>query len=390
MRKTAILLITLFITQFPALTQISDKTTVFNSVRSSRTFSFVDINGDGLLDIEAITSGAFNIFINEGDFKFSTLRDIVPGVELDDVIFYDFEFIDYDADGDKDLIVANNSVKIYENVDGTSFVPTSFEFDDFGLNGLGFIVEDYNSDGYEEFLMFNNFLGDVTIYEFENNGGVVSLKTSTEFDDWGSQGSFRIDINNDGIDEYARRNSSGSIDIYDYANNGFSNPTTIEDFPFQNIIKKDMNDDGYTDIIYQSSQSLYLLESTGSSFLEPELIFTGSSCESTYYVHDYDLDGDFDVLHGKCTSDGIFWQENSGGNFADAVRLNEVGYQILYMREADINNDGILDIVNVGNREFLGCLEKHADGTNSTNVIAARINQNDLSFQIVMEITKMI
>ena len=381
MRKTAILLITLFITQFSVISQISDKSTVFNSVRSSRTFSFIDINGDGLLDIEAISLGSFNIFINEGDFKFSTLRDIVPGVELDDIVFYDFEFIDFDADGDKDLIVADNSVKIYENVDGTNFLPTSFEFEDFGLNGLGFIVEDYNSDGYEEFLMFNNFLGDVTIYEFENNSGVVSLKTSTEFEDWGSQGSFRIDLNNDGIDEFARRNSSGSIDIYDYVNNGFSNPITIADFPFQNITKKDMNDDGLTDIIYQSSQSLYLLESTGTGFLEPEVIFTGFSCENAYYVHDYDLDGDFDVLHGRCTSEGIFWQENTDGNFADAVRLNEVGYQILFMREADMNNDGILDIVNTGNEEFLGCLGKNLDGTNSTNVIAARINQNDLSFQ---------
>ncbi|HMO40164.1 MAG TPA: VCBS repeat-containing protein, partial [Saprospiraceae bacterium] len=148
--------------------------------------SFVDINGDGWLDIYVCKSGKpegenrYNeLFVNNGDGTFSEqaktygLADV--GLSTHAVFF------DYDLDGDLDCYLLNNSLrpvggydlikdqrnipdpdggnKLYRN-DGGRFVDVSQEAGIYTSAigfGLGVTIGDVNGDGWPDIYVSNDF-----------------------------------------------------------------------------------------------------------------------------------------------------------------------------------------------------------------------------------------
>ncbi|MGF1669273.1 MAG: FG-GAP repeat domain-containing protein, partial [Balneolaceae bacterium] len=190
--------------------------------------SFVDINGNGLLDIYVTNSGEVEedqrrneLFINNGDLTFTEMAAEYglddPGYSIHAVFF------DYNGDGLLDMYLLNNSDeaigsfdisenqrhvrddlggdKLYRN-DGNFFVDVSEEAGIYGSEigfSLSASIADVNRDGWPDIYVANDFFerdylyinnGDGTFREvLEDNMGSISAA---------SMGSDIADISNNG------------------------------------------------------------------------------------------------------------------------------------------------------------------------------------------------
>lgn len=191
--------------------------------------SMVDIDADGDLDIYVARAGrvqeplrANELLINDGT---GTFRDQARKYGLADVGNTQHAvFFDYDLDGDLDAYVLNFATdspdpkadlatlvklrdplagdRLYRNDEGR-FVDVS---EGAGISGspLGFglsaTVADFNSDGYPDIYVCNDFTEHDYFYVNQGDGTFVDeLKESMPHTSWFSMGSDGADIDNDGL-----------------------------------------------------------------------------------------------------------------------------------------------------------------------------------------------
>jgi enediyne biosynthesis protein E4 len=196
--------------------------------------TFVDINGDGLLDLYVCKSGKpdasggtkrYNeLFINNGN---GTFTERAKEVGLADEGFSTHAvFFDYDHDGDLDCYLLNNSFKavttfevkknqrnirdslggnkLYRN-DGGRFVDASAKAGIYGSEigfGLGVTIGDINRDGWPDIYVSNDFYEKDYLYINNKNGTFTeSLEGQMPEISKGSMGADMSDLNNDGLPE---------------------------------------------------------------------------------------------------------------------------------------------------------------------------------------------
>ena len=192
---------------------------------------FIDIDNDQDNDLYVVSGGSeFNerseslkdrIYINDGKGNFSR----VNGTEIDlyTISGKTVTKIDYDKDGDFDIIIGNRikpqkyplheSSLIYENVNGTFTNVTSKiapEFEDFGIVNK-VISTDFNNDGWEDFIAVGEW---THIGVFINNKGTFTdisdkSKLDTQKGWWFSI--TETDVNNDGLKDYLIGNVGKNI-----------------------------------------------------------------------------------------------------------------------------------------------------------------------------------
>ncbi|WP_396636694.1 CRTAC1 family protein [Maribacter sp. R77961] len=187
-----------------------------------------DVNGDGLLDIyvcAVVGLNGFNghneLFINKGD---GTFREEASKHGLDfESYSSSAAFLDYDLDGDLDMYLLNHAVHTPESFgkadlryqrnyetgdkllrnDNGKFTDVSEEAGIYGgINGygLGIAISDFNTDGYPDIFIGNDFHEDD--YYYLNNGNGTFKESLREY--FGhtsrfSMGSDVADINHDGL-----------------------------------------------------------------------------------------------------------------------------------------------------------------------------------------------
>ncbi len=183
---------------------------------------FLDMDGDGDQDLYVVSGGSEfeerseslrdRIYLNDGKGNFSRL-------ESSDVYAYTISgksvaSIDYDKDGDLDLIVGNRIKPqqyplhepslVYENVNGsfrnvTPQVAPGFE--DFGMVNK-VIATDINNDGWEDFIAVGEW---THIGIFVNENGVfrdVSGQSGLDLEKGWWFSVIETDVNNDGNKDY--------------------------------------------------------------------------------------------------------------------------------------------------------------------------------------------
>jgi enediyne biosynthesis protein E4 len=189
--------------------------------------SFVDVNGDGYLDLYVCKSGPPDLrgrenqlFINNGDATFSD-KAAEYGVNVKGLSAHAV-FFDYDHDGDADFYLLSNSIRsvggydlkegrraerdpqganrFYRN-DGGKFTDVSKEAGIYGSNigfGLGVAVGDYNRDGWQDMFVSNDFFERDYLYLNTRKGKFeeVGDKSISEMS-MGSMGADIADMNND-------------------------------------------------------------------------------------------------------------------------------------------------------------------------------------------------
>ena len=193
--------------------------------------SFVDINGDGWLDIYVCKSGKpegenrYNeLFVNNGDGTFS---EQAKAYGLADVgLSTHAVFFDYDLDGDLDCYLLNNSLrpvggydlikdqrnipdpdggnKLYRN-DGGRFVDVSQEAGIYTSAigfGLGVTIGDVNGDGWPDIYVSNDFFERDYLYVNQQDGTFrEDIESYIREMSLGSMGADMADLNNDGYPE---------------------------------------------------------------------------------------------------------------------------------------------------------------------------------------------
>src|SRR6056297_2243397 len=212
-------------------TDVTEQAGVKGKTEWSAGASFVDINGDGLLDIYVVNSGEFGederrneLFVNNGDMTFTEMADEYG---LDDPGYgIQAYFFDYNGDGLIDMYLLNNSDeaignfdisnnqrdvrdqfggdKLFRN-DGGSFTDVSEEAGIYGSE-IGFSlsapIADLNRDGWPDIYVANDFFERDYLYMNNQDGTfreVLSEQMPTT--SLSSMGADIADFTNDGWPE---------------------------------------------------------------------------------------------------------------------------------------------------------------------------------------------
>ncbi len=276
--------------------------------------TFVDINGDGYLDIYVCAVVGINgfdghneLFVNNQD---GTFTEKAGDYGLDfDTYSSTASFFDYDNDGDLDMYLLNHAVhtvnsygpaeirnkRVYESGDkllrndSGKFIDVSAEANIFGganSYGLGIATSDFNNDGFTDIYICNDFHEDD--YFYLNNGDGTFKECLKEY--FG----------------HTSRFSMGS-DIADINHDGFPDILSLDMLPEDEKILKSSDGDESIDILelrinrlkyhYQFTRNM-LQVNRGSYFIETAL-FSGVAATDWSWsalFGDYDQDGEQDLF----------------------------------------------------------------------------------------------
>ncbi len=215
---------------------ISKKAGISNLGRWCSGISLVDINADGRMDIyltstakKAETQRANLLFVNQGNNAegIPTFKEMAEEYGIADKGYsMNAAFFDYDNDGDLDVYILTNTLESNPNQyheklrDGSS--PTTdrlyrCEWNDslshpvytnvskeVGIQiegfGLGVNICDFNSDGFKDIYVTNDYLSDDLLY-INNGNGTFTDKAASYFKHTSTtaMGNDIADINNDGL-----------------------------------------------------------------------------------------------------------------------------------------------------------------------------------------------
>ena len=190
--------------------------------------TFVDINGDGLLDLYVCKSGKpggsnrhNELFINNGDLTF-TESSKGYGLDIEGLSVH-AAFFDYDKDGDLDCYILNNSIKsigAYDLIKDQRTIPDAMgngnkflqndngQFKDITIEagiyaskigfGLGITLGDFNNDDWTDIFISNDFFEKDYLYINDTKGGFKEqLEDYFESISMGSMGADLADLDND-------------------------------------------------------------------------------------------------------------------------------------------------------------------------------------------------
>jgi gliding motility-associated-like protein len=274
---------------------------------------WVDVNNDGLLDIQYHGIDSTNNFVmgilkNNGDDTFTEVQNLgfykIRGPRGNGTV-NSAEWIDFDGDGLTDVVIAMASenerlVNIYKNLGDFKFQRTSV------MPQLAYIqmdVGDFNNDNLPDIVLtgsYKNYLnsGDITAnVVFIKNNGNMNFETSFFIE---NQGTFISDL------KFGDINNDGFLDVINYGA-GASFRTTK--FYLNN------KDGTFSDV----NHSLPISLNGGVQF------------------GDYDNDNDLDLLYyGRFTSPNEFESTNI---FENLTINNTTPIDILFNETCDCNNE---------------------------------------------------
>jgi len=322
--------------------------------------SFVDLDKDGDLDL-IVASGGYEygaldpmlqdrIYLNDGKANFERM----PWIQFQSVSESSafLKTIDFDGDGDLDLISGTRStpfaygipgsIHLYENND-QSFkeVKDITSFTNVGMMTDG-VVSDIDGDGDEDLIVLGEWMG---IKVFTNNQNGFELNEIPV-----SQGLWHslsiADMNNDGL-----------LDII-AGNHGMNSRLKADENHPLSIYVNDFDQNGSIEQIITQFEG----ETSYPIVLLPDLVKQLPGLRKKYVKHesykDQTIKDLFDegMLDNSIVSQAnelrtsIFYQESNGG-FRKATLPAEAQFsQVFSILPEDVNDDGLIDLIIGGNQ----------------------------------------
>lgn len=270
-----------------------------------------DLDGDGLLDIVAVTED------DGGNTYLEVLRNTTSAAgavsfTMDanipvDGYNYVLDALDLNEDGKIDVAVLdmdNAQVSIFENSSTTGSI--SFEDDvDFAIDSDAYDIDygDINGDGKPDIVTLDGTTKSISVLENTSSAGSISFAAKVDFAVNADINCLEVgDLNADGLPDIVVKNANN---IFIFKNESststiaLSTPDQIgisSQYGFGLSVDGDLNGDGKPDIIFKSVLSqVGVLKNTSSgsaiSFESAVLYTTGSSHDSKIFTAG-DLDGD--------------------------------------------------------------------------------------------------
>lgn len=371
----------------PVVTEIS-----FSPVSisvSGSLFGAVDMTGDGLDDVLAVS--ATNVNINK---QLATGGFIVQNITTPQADFpatWSLSAGDLNGDGYNDLQYGNGQGVTYmmSANDGTAFVEQTIQSYVFSQRGN---MVDINNDGHLDGFMCHDV--DANVYHLNDGNNNLVLNQGGLGETCGNYGSIWVDYDGDhDVDLFVSKCGCDPVDIL-YRNNGdgtFTNMAAIygmaDSHNSWSSAWGDYDNDGDMDGLIGSNafgDVSKLLRNDGTGFTN---VTTGSGFDSftgtsrDWVCHDFNNDGWLDVLGG-----GRIMLNNGDMTFSlfpTPMSNGPIG---------DLNNDGFMDLVQ-GSAVYMnsGNTNKHLTvnltGTvSNTNGIGARVEVTSSSYTQLREI----
>ncbi len=325
---------------------------------------FIDIDNDNDLDLYVVSGGnEFNnrsnllqdrIYINDGNGNFTKDKQS----ELSDYTISgkSVSKIDFDKDGDIDLIVGNRIITqkyplhepsiIYENVNGifkNVTYKTAPEFEDFGIVNK-VITTDINNDGWEDFICVGEW---TNIGVFINNKGKfknISIENGLDkiYGWW--YNIQETDVNNDGYKDYIVGNIGTN-----------SKYKTNQSKPLK-VFADDFDENGTHDLVLSYEYKNEYVPLRGKECSTQQMPFIGEKIPTfdefaTASIEDIYGEVVTTSYQKKVTEFSSVVLVNNGDMTFEVNKLPELAQTIpiLSSEVYDINKDGYEDIIVGGN-----------------------------------------
>jgi hypothetical protein len=325
---------------------------------------FVDVDGDGDKDLYVVSGGSEftenddkltdRLYINDGSGSFK--KSTKSGIDKFPFSGKSVTRIDFDNDGDEDLIIGNRIIPqnyplhvpsiIYENDNGKFTNITNKicpDLNDFGIINK-VIATDINNDGWEDFIAVGEW---THIGIFLNEKGVFKdISDNSKLDEekgwW-----FTIqetDINNDGKKDYLVGNIGGNI------KHKVSRDKTLR------VYADDFDNNGSLDVVLSQEYNGIFVPSRGKECSTQQMPFISQKIPTFSEFASSSLE---DIYGEKIYSSyqkevnqfkSILLINQGNGKFVKSVlpALAQT-MPILSADQIDLNGDGYQDILAVGN-----------------------------------------
>lgn len=324
---------------------------------------FVDVNGDSFDDLFVSSGGGEYVpgnLENEDRLYISNQQGSFTKLKLENKSFVNGGATissDFNGDGKKDVLVAG---RVYPNHyplpapftlwlgNGNTLIEEDAELLFEGINSLGMVQDiqfvDINKDGYPDLLCTGHWMG-VEIYFGKKNNEFVrkSISSSTkgwfnamEIVDFNGDGLLDILCANEGLNNKFKASKERPLSVY---LNDFDNSGTHD------VVLVNKDGDVYVPLRGKecSTEQVPLLNTRFSSYEDfanatIEDIYTTEGLENAYYAEVNEF------------QHGIFYQEKDGSFTYKALDHAAQISPILDWELIDLNKDGRIDIIGVGNR----------------------------------------
>ena len=325
---------------------------------------FIDIDNDGDNDLYIVSGGSEfkersqnlkdRIYLNDGKGYFSK----ITGQEIDNYTISGKTVakIDYDKDGDFDIIVGNRIKPqkyplhepslIYENVNGnftnvtTTVAP---DFEDFGIINK-VIATDFNNDGWEDFIAVGEW---THVGLFLNENGVfkdISNKSKLDNEKGWWFSITETDINNDGNKDYLIGNVGKNIKF-----------KVSPEKPLR-IYAADFDSNGTHDVVLSYKYHGVFVPARGKECSTQQMPFIAKKIPTYNEFANSNLEDIYgqainSAYHREVNQFKTILLINNGKGVFKKVELPVMAQTIPILDgdTSDFNNDGFKDIIVVGN-----------------------------------------
>jgi hypothetical protein len=262
---------------------------------------------------------------------------------------------DYDNDGILDVYLPNSNGKnvLYRGLSADFEEVTGIAIVDEQAPSTSAAWGDFDNDGFLDLYIGVAATHTTLLYKNDGKGNFIKIEESPVI--FEAQSDVRhaewLDYNNDGRLDLFVLTSAGAKIFRNVGNGVFQNGPA---FPLESSYYSawgDYNNDGFLDLLITGESVVYLYQNrNGNEFILNNNIQDSFSKEAYYNnpaFKDLNNDGFLDIVLFSSTGDypGVYLQNLKNGSFESTDDIFEVIRGVDNGRIVDLNNDGMLDII---------------------------------------------